>query len=398
MSYSRKVLLKVIILGDSGVGKTSLLNQFVNHRFTDQYKATIGADFLTKEFVIDDTLVIMQVWDTAGQERFQSLGVAFYRGSDCCVLCFDVNDAKSFESLDNWRDEFLIQAAPQDPENFPFIVIGNKIDVDESKRMVSQKRAAAWCQAKGSIPFFETSAKEATRVEEAFYEIAKKALEQEKDIELYSHVAGLHFYLQGNERKCFIEELPSGSLVKGTGTEDYWAFREYRAEEWRSQENRYVVNSDIHIDTIVEVSAELPNRRVVIKQRGTSVGRFTFTAAHNGRHSICFQVYGASGWLSSNTLKMTLAISSGEVDEDGSKLVKKVEDISQLVRALNGHLSAIKAEQLYQREREAEFISANESINRRVLYWAILQLMLIGGVCYWQLHHLRQFFEAKKLV
>ena len=83
--------------------------------------------------------------DTAGQERFQSLGVAFYRGADCCVLVFDVNIAKTFENLDLWRDEFLIQAAPRDPENFPFVCLGNKIDL-ENQRVVSQKRATAWCQ------------------------------------------------------------------------------------------------------------------------------------------------------------------------------------------------------------------------------------------------------------
>ncbi|KAF6025590.1 Rab7 [Bugula neritina] len=114
MSSRRKVLLKVIILGDSG----------------NQYKATIGADFLTKEVMVDDRLVTMQIWDTAGQERFQSLGVAFYRGADCCVLVFDVTMPNTFKTLDSWRDEFLIQASPRDPENFPFVVIGNKIDLD----------------------------------------------------------------------------------------------------------------------------------------------------------------------------------------------------------------------------------------------------------------------------
>lgn len=64
------------------------------------------------------------------------MGVAFYRGADCCVLVFDVNNAKSFETLESWRDEFLIQASPRGPENFPFVVIGNKIDMEESKRMV----------------------------------------------------------------------------------------------------------------------------------------------------------------------------------------------------------------------------------------------------------------------
>ncbi|KAI9747369.1 MAG: hypothetical protein M1815_004281 [Lichina confinis] len=207
MASRKKPMLKVIILGDSGVGKTSLMNQYVNKKFSGSYKATIGADFMTKEVLVDDRLVTMQriqemsdfgqLWDTAGQERFQSLGVAFYRGADCCVLVFDVNNAKSFETLDSWRDEFLIQASPRDPESFPFVrsyvtrpwvamrltrvqvVLGNKIDMDESKRMVSSKRAMAFCQAKGGIPYFETSAKEAMNVEQAFEVVARSALAQE---------------------------------------------------------------------------------------------------------------------------------------------------------------------------------------------------------------------------
>lgn len=86
-----------------------------------------------------------QLWDTAGQERFQSLGVAYYRGADCCVLVYDVNSAKSFETLDSWRDEFLIQASPHDPENFPFVVLGNKIDVEENKRQVRRRQRHNVC-------------------------------------------------------------------------------------------------------------------------------------------------------------------------------------------------------------------------------------------------------------
>jgi len=183
MASRKKVLLKVIILGDSGVGKTSLMNQYVNKKFSTSYKATIGADFLTKEVLVDDRLVTLQLWDTAGQERFQSLGVAFYRGADCCVLVYDVNNSKSFDNLDSWRDEFLIQASPRDPESFPFVVLGNKVDVDESRRMISSKRAMTFCQSKGGIPYFETSAKDAINVEQAFEVIARNALQQEEQEE-----------------------------------------------------------------------------------------------------------------------------------------------------------------------------------------------------------------------
>eukprot|EP00927_Polykrikos_kofoidii_P068276 TRINITY_DN63635_c0_g1_i1.p1 TRINITY_DN63635_c0_g1~~TRINITY_DN63635_c0_g1_i1.p1 ORF type:complete len:212 (+),score=43.17 TRINITY_DN63635_c0_g1_i1:106-741(+) len=170
-------LLKVIILGDSGVGKTSLMNQYVNRKFSNQYKATIGADFLTKEVMIDDKAVTMQIWDTAGQERFQSLGVAFYRGADCCVLVYDITVAKTFESLESWRDEFLIQAGPRDPEGFPFMVIGNKADLDK-KRQVPEARVQQWCRSKNDIPCLETSACTAHNVDTSFLEIAQKALRQ----------------------------------------------------------------------------------------------------------------------------------------------------------------------------------------------------------------------------
>lgn len=155
----------------------------MNKKFSTSYKATIGADFLTKEVPVDDRIVTLQLWDTAGQERFQSLGVAFYRGADCCVLVYDVNSPKTFETLDSWRDEFLIQASPRDPDNFPFVVLGNKVDQGSEKRMVPQKRAQAYCQSRGNMPYFETSAKEATNVEQAFDVIARNALAQEESEE-----------------------------------------------------------------------------------------------------------------------------------------------------------------------------------------------------------------------
>jgi len=187
MSTSRRrTLLKVIVLGDSGVGKTSLMNQYVHKKFSQQYKATIGADFVTKEVLIEDRLVTLQIWDTAGQERFQSLGVAFYRGADCCVLVYDVNSNRSFDTLNTWHDEFLNQASPSDPKTFPFILLGNKIDVDGGKsRVVSDKKAMEWCASKGNIPYFETSAKEDYNVDNAFLTVAKLALEHERDQDIY---------------------------------------------------------------------------------------------------------------------------------------------------------------------------------------------------------------------
>lgn len=180
MATKKKFLMKVVILGDSGVGKTSLMHQFVNKRFSAQYRATLGADFLTKDVIIDDKLFTLQIWDTAGQERFQSLGVAFYRGADACILVYDITNEKSFRQLDSWRDDFIAQASPKDPDNFPFLVIGNKVD-KESERVVQKTRAQQWCKTKSvkPMPYYETSAKEAVKVEAAFLEAAQLALQAE---------------------------------------------------------------------------------------------------------------------------------------------------------------------------------------------------------------------------
>ncbi|SMN22962.1 similar to Saccharomyces cerevisiae YML001W YPT7 Rab family GTPase [Maudiozyma saulgeensis] len=182
MSTRKKNILKVIILGDSGVGKTSLMHRYVNDKYSQQYKATIGADFLTKEVNIDsDKIATMQVWDTAGQERFQSLGVAFYRGADCCVLVYDVTNTKSFQNIKSWRDEFLVHANVSSPETFPFVLLGNKIDADDSKKVVSNKAAQDLAASLGNIPLFFTSAKTAINVDTAFQEIARSALQQNQN-------------------------------------------------------------------------------------------------------------------------------------------------------------------------------------------------------------------------
>lgn len=178
MSHRTKALLKVIIVGDTNTGKTSLMQQFVNKKFDAKYKATIGADFLTKEIMIEEKLVTMQIWDTAGQERFQSLGMAFYRGADACVLVYDITNPKSFTNLKAWRDEFMLQAAPRSPEQFPFMVLGNKCD-KESDRTVQKKNVERWCEEQSSpTQFLETSAKTAHNVHQAFQAIAREAIKR----------------------------------------------------------------------------------------------------------------------------------------------------------------------------------------------------------------------------
>lgn len=178
MATKKKNFLKIVILGDSGVGKTTLLQQYLSGRATGNAKPTIGADFSKKEVMIDNTLVTLQIWDTAGQEKFQSLGYAFYRGADCCALVYDITNGKSFENLGKWKDGFIEHAGPDDPKTFPFVLLGNKLDRD-SERKVDTKRAQQWCKENNDMLYFETSAKEGVAVNEAFIEMAKMAMKRE---------------------------------------------------------------------------------------------------------------------------------------------------------------------------------------------------------------------------
>jgi len=178
--YNRRVLLKAILLGESGVGKTSLLDRYVGDKFSLLYKATIGANFLTKEVEVNQKqLVTLQLWDTAGQERFQTLTTSYYRGADCCILVFDLTIKDTFDKLSFWRTEFLnnVGISGTDAESYPFIVIGNKID-REFERAVDKKTVENWCKDKGIQVYIEASAKDSTNVKTAFERAAEIALTQ----------------------------------------------------------------------------------------------------------------------------------------------------------------------------------------------------------------------------
>jgi len=167
-------LAKVVLLGDINVGKTTLINQFASGD-GGKTQATVGTDFKSKTITIDGTQVNLQIWDTAGQEKHTSIGFAFYRGSNCCILTYDVGNNESFERLSFWKKNFLDQAAPQNPDQFPFVVCGNKTD---KERVVAREVAEKWCADNGGLSYFETVATTNEGVNALFMETGKKAKAQ----------------------------------------------------------------------------------------------------------------------------------------------------------------------------------------------------------------------------
>jgi len=177
MMASKKVLLKIIILGESGVGKTALLHKYVMGKFIEEHKATIGADFLTKDLTIEDKMITLQIWDTAGQERFQSLGNAFYRGADACVLVYDITSQDSFTKIEQWKTNFLEQSGTEHPDQFPFLLLGNKHDLAAS-RQVDEAQAQQYAQSNNMV-FRETSAVNGHNIDAALREISDRASEMD---------------------------------------------------------------------------------------------------------------------------------------------------------------------------------------------------------------------------
>jgi len=209
---------------------------------------------------------------------------------------------------------------------------------------------------------------------------------------LLSPVQSLYFYMDGREPKCFFEELPKDTLVVG----------HYSAEEWSQERKEWFKHEGLSILITVDEIFDSDHR--VVKQQGSHSGRFTFTAADSGDHKICFRpssTLSSTGWLvgghALGGIKMTLDLVIGETSEIESTDKGKIQDIVQKVKDLNSRLSDIRKEQVFQREREAEFRDQSESTNARVVRWTLIQLVVLGVTCAWQLSHLKSFFIKQKL-
>ena len=165
-------LVKILLVGDSGVGKPSLLARFISDSF-DEQGPTVGVDFKLKHVDVDGTRLKLTVWDTAGQERFRTLTSSYYRGAHGVVFVYDVTSRESFENArETWRKEVEMYGTIA---NSVKIVIGNKID-REDERTVARKEGVAFAKEYGCL-FLECSAKTKVRVAEAFDELVKGILD-----------------------------------------------------------------------------------------------------------------------------------------------------------------------------------------------------------------------------
>ncbi len=178
------LVMKVLILGDGAVGKTSLRHRYMGRGFKATYLMTVGADFVVKELTHQDgTAVTLQIWDIAGQGMFESLRSTFYQGAVGALMVYDVTRPNTLENVPKWIGEIRKH---HQIENFPIILIGNKIDLRESisgcistfqGEKLTKTLESEFYHEKWRIPFIETSAKTGEKVEDAFVNLSRASIE-----------------------------------------------------------------------------------------------------------------------------------------------------------------------------------------------------------------------------
>ena len=177
--------LKLVLLGDSGVGKTNLISRYISNNFDENTRATIGVEFFCKNFRINKKRAIkVEIWDTAGQERYKAITSVYYKGAKGAFIVYDITSRKTFENIDKWIGEIKERTT----DDVKLIIIGNKTDLNNEREVKSEEALIKYQDM--DIPLIETSALEDTNVNEAFInlikivykDIARKEIEEKKSI------------------------------------------------------------------------------------------------------------------------------------------------------------------------------------------------------------------------
>ena len=159
------MIFKIVLIGDTSVGKTNILSKYLSNEFDPDSKATVGVEFGTRDFKIENNTVKVQIWDTAGQERYRSITNAYYKGAKGSLLVYDITNPKTFENVDKWLSDLKTNAE----EKISVVLVGNKTDL-ESERKISLEQGKEKAEL-FKLAFIETSALNGNNIEKAFNEL-----------------------------------------------------------------------------------------------------------------------------------------------------------------------------------------------------------------------------------
>ena len=162
---SYDLLYKIVIIGDTCVGKSNILSRYLNNEFTSNTKSTVGVELGIKFLKIKNTSTKIQIWDTAGQERYQAITSSYFRGSDGCFIVYDITNETSFNNIEKWFDKIH----EENDKEIPVIIVGNKCDLENERKIPTEKAKEKAQNLK--CAFYETSALKAINIEQIFEEL-----------------------------------------------------------------------------------------------------------------------------------------------------------------------------------------------------------------------------------
>jgi len=206
----REHLYKVLVIGELGTGKTSIIKRYVHQFFSQHYRATIGVDFALKVLNWDaETLIRLQLWDIAGQERFGNMTRVYYKEAVGAFIVFDVTRSSTFEAVQKWKNDLDSKVQLPNGDPVPCILLANKCDQGKEGLVNSTPQMEEYCKDKGFLRWFETSAKENLGIDDAAKCLVEKILQNDRELNLGDDERDLDTVQLGRAPKSFNKEQKS---------------------------------------------------------------------------------------------------------------------------------------------------------------------------------------------